>query len=110
MSYDRLAPAISSKAKGKLFGSGNMGQNNWVVVPLSDGLDTRPCKILDPRLWVLSIALCLCSSQVGVLGPDLQNILRQCYDYLTIMPKLRSTYDGRLIYKTSYKECKASLR
>jgi len=33
------------------------------------------------------------------LGPDLQNILRQSYDYLTIMPKLRSTYDGRLIYK-----------
>ena len=25
-------------------------------------------------------------------------------DYLTIMPKLRSTYDGRLIYKTSYEE------
>jgi len=31
--------------------------------------------------------------------PDLQNILRQSYDYLTIMPKLRSTYDGRRIYK-----------
>jgi len=29
------------------------------------------------------------------LGPDLQNILRQSYDYLTIMPKLRSTYDTR---------------
>jgi len=26
--YDRLAPTISYKAK-KLFGSGNMGQNNW---------------------------------------------------------------------------------
>ena len=54
MSYDRLAPTISSKAK-KLFGSGNMGWNNWrggarPPVPLSDGLDTRPCKILDPRL------------------------------------------------------------
>jgi len=48
MSYDRLAPTISSKAK-KLFGSGNMGQNNWGGMPLSDGLDTRPCKILDPR-------------------------------------------------------------
>jgi len=48
MSYDRLAPTISSKAK-KLFGSGNMGQNNWAM-PLSDGLDTRPCKILDPRV------------------------------------------------------------
>ena len=40
-------------------------------------------------------------------GPDLQNILRQSYDYLTIMPKLRSTYDERLIYKTSYNEWKA---
>jgi len=37
-------------------------------------------------------------------------ILRQSYDYLTMMPKLRSTYDGRLIYKTSYEECKAVLR
>jgi len=36
------------------------------------------------------------------LGPDLQNILGQSYDYLTIMPKLGSTYHGRLIYKTSY--------
>ena len=35
-------------------------------------------------------------------GSDLQNILRQSYEYLTIMPMLRSTYDGRLIYKTSY--------
>jgi len=40
-------------------------------------------------------------------GPDLQNILRQSYDYLTIMPKLRSTYDERLIYKTSYEGRKA---
>ena len=39
------------------------------------------------------------------LGPDVQNILRQSYDYLTIMPKLRS--NGRLIYKTSYNEWKA---
>jgi len=43
------------------------------------------------------------------LGPDLQNILRQSYDYLTIMPKLRSTYDGRLVYKTSYEGRKAFL-
>ena len=35
-------------------------------------------------------------------GPDLQNILRQSYD-MTIMPKLRLTYEGHLIYKTSYK-------
>ena len=40
-------------------------------------------------------------------GPDLQNIFRQSYDYLTIMPKLRSTYDGRLIHKTAYNEWKA---
>ena len=32
-------------------------------------------------------------------GPDLQNILRLSCDYRTIMPKLRSTYDGRLITK-----------
>jgi len=43
------------------------------------------------------------------LGPDLQNILRQSYDYLTIMPKLRSTYDERLICKTSYEGRKAFL-
>jgi len=42
-------------------------------------------------------------------GPDLQNILRQSYDYLTIMPKLRSTYDGRLMYKTSYEGRKVFL-
>ena len=48
----RLAPTISSKAK-KLLGSGNKGQNNrGEAVPLSDGLDTRLCKILDPRLPV----------------------------------------------------------
>ena len=42
-------------------------------------------------------------------APDLQNILRQSYDYLTIMAKLRSTYDGRLIHKTSYEGRKAFL-
>ena len=40
-----------------------------------------------------------CVLHVGDQGPDLQNILRQSYNYLTIMPKLRSTYDGRLIYE-----------
>ena len=43
-------------------------------------------------------------------GPDLLNILRQSYDYLTIMQMLRSTYDGRLIYKTSYEERKVFLK
>ena len=43
----------------------------------------------------------------GAHGPDSQNILRQSYDYLTIMPKLRPTYDGRPIYQTSHNEWKA---
>ena len=42
-------------------------------------------------------------------GPDLQNILRQSYDYLAILPTLRSVYDGRLIYKTSYDYRKINL-
>jgi len=42
-------------------------------------------------------------------GPDLRNIERQSCDNLTIMPKLRSTYDGRLIYKTSYDYRKINL-
>jgi len=42
-------------------------------------------------------------------GPDLQNILRQSYDYLTITPKLRSTYDRCIIYKTSFEGRKAFL-
>ena len=41
--------------------------------------------------------------------PDLQNIFRQFYDCLTIIPQLRSTYDGHLVYKTSSKERKAFL-
>ena len=31
------------------------------------------------------------------------------YDYLMIMPKLQSTYDGHLVYKTSCEECIALL-
>ena len=41
--------------------------------------------------------------------PDLQNVFRQSYDRLTIMRKLRSTYDGRLIYRTSCAEREAFL-
>jgi len=48
--------------------------------------------------------------EISRLGPNLQNILRQSYDFRTIMRKLRSTYDGRLIYKTSYEGRKAFLR
>jgi len=43
------------------------------------------------------------------LGPDLQNILLQSYDYLTIMPNLRSTCDRRLIQKTSWEGRRAFL-
>jgi len=42
------------------------------------------------------------------LGPDLQNILRQSYDHFTIMPNLRSTYDGRLIYQRTYEKRSAN--
>jgi len=60
MSYDRLAPTISSKArknclvpvtykKCKMPGKcSTFGARP--PVPSSDGLDTRPCKILDPHL------------------------------------------------------------
>jgi len=34
-------------------------------------------------------------------------IYKISYDNLTIMPKLRPTYDGRLIHKTAYNEWKA---
>jgi len=43
-------------------------------------------------------------------GPILQNILRDTYDYLTIMPKLRSTHDEYLIYKMSYDYRKINLQ
>jgi len=62
MSYDRLAPTISSKARKnclvpvtyKKYRPKMPGKCSTFVaqppVPSSDGLDTRPCKILDPRL------------------------------------------------------------
>ena len=43
------------------------------------------------------------------LAPDLQNTSRQSRDYLTIMPESRSTYDGRLIYKTSHEDARLFL-
>jgi len=45
-----------------------------------------------------------------IRGPDLQNILRKSYNYFTITPKLRSTYNECLIYWTSYEGRKAFLR
>ena len=44
---------------------------------------------------------------MGDLGPDLQNILQQSYDYLMIMPKLRLAYDGLIFYEKSFEQCKA---
>ena len=38
----------------------------------------------------------------GDMGPDLPNT---SYNYLTTMPKLRSTYDRHPVYKTSYGGC-----
>jgi len=58
-------------------------------------------------IWTDNVNVGVCAAVR--LGPDLQNILRQSYDYLTIMPKLRSTYDRRLIYKTSHEGRKAFL-
>jgi len=46
----------------------------------------------------------------SVPRPSWGPIFKISYDNLTIMPKLRSTYDGRLIYKTSYEGLKAFLR
>jgi len=42
------------------------------------------------------------------LGPDLKHILRQSYDHFTIMPNLRSTYNGRLIYQRTYEKRSAN--
>jgi len=36
--------------------------------------------------------------------------LQQSHDYLTIMPKLQSTYGRHLSYKTSYDYCKKNLQ
>jgi len=57
------------------------------------------------RLAALLLLLGLLLYFVGQ-KPNLQNILRQSYDYLTTMPKLRSTYDGRLIDETAYNKWK----
>jgi len=72
--------------------------------------DVNSCLMWDnnslSRSWRRAKMLVSCLNDQG---PDLQNILRQSCDNLTIMPKLRSTSDRRLNYKTSYKKCKAFL-
>ena len=76
------------------------------------------CYYIATILLDAMLAQCICCLHVDRFlpsrpfvrqGPGLQNILRQSYDYLTRMPKLRSTYGGRLIYKTSYEWRKAFL-
>ena len=52
-----------------MFGSGNVGQNNWGgAVPLSHGLDTRRCKIIDPRLLPACLSLGLLSAAALTSG------------------------------------------
>ena len=68
------------------------------------------CVGLSPHLCVLKQLRRVINTKVSrdlIHGPDLQNIF--CNN-LTIVPKLRSTYDERLIYKTSYEEREAFLR
>jgi len=65
-----------------------------VVICLEQGADLHMAQLTPLPLTVS------CFSKIQ--GPDLQNILRQSYDSLTIMARLRSTYDRRLIHKTSY--------
>jgi len=97
-----LQPALSSA-----------GTDRWVLSwrlnePSDSSGDRRAAgsrfQVLEPYAAKLRWAV-----DIRVQGPDLQNILRQSSDFLTIMPKLRSTYDRRLIYKTSYEGCKAFL-
>ena len=73
-----------------------------VVICLERGADLHMAQRMPLPLTIS------CFSKIQ--GPNLQNIVRQSCDNLTIMPKLRSTYDGRLIYKTSYEGRKAFLR
>ena len=58
------------------------------------------------RLYLRSIAIGLQPLATQHLGP----IFQISYDSLTIMSKLRLTYDGHPIYATSYDYCKIKLR
>ena len=60
--------------------------------------------VFHVRLACVSCVLCC------VYGPNAGNETDDDDDdYLTIMPKLRSTYDEHLIHKTSYEGSKAFL-
>ena len=66
-----------------------------MMMMMMKSLETRLCSRIRNQHFGLGVNL----------GPDLQDIL-QVGPYLTIMTKLRSTYDGRLINKTSHEERK----
>ena len=61
--------------------------------------------------WGLTIKLGLWNRAMAdqKQGARFTKCLTTTYDCFTIMPKLRSTDDGRLIYKISYKGRKAFL-
>ena len=59
-------------------------------------LPAPPCRITQER------------GQTWGLIYKISHAIWQSYDYLTIMPNLRSTYDGRLIYQTSYEKHSAN--
>jgi len=106
-----LVVAIANRAAARL-GSYAMGQTDGRIAvslnaPLRRGHNKRTDRQTDDTSMHYAFSRdahsaweCKSTSQ----EPDLQNILRQSYDSLTIMLKLRSTYDGRLICKTSYEE------
>ena len=75
----------------------------WNIVMLCMWCDLQHC-VVALKYFILLWHQLKCSKHLGYCdqGRDLQNILRHTYDYLTIMPKLRSTDDERLIYKISY--------
>ena len=66
-----------------------------VVICLERGADLHMAQLMPMPL-----------ASVKSRGP----IYKISYDYLTIMARLRSTYDRRLIHKTSYEGRKAFLR
>ena len=69
--------------------------NRWIFGKVTS--KKRDCLVHFRRL--LAVCWPRIAVRVTVLGPALQNILRQYYDNLTTIPKLRSTYNGRLIYE-----------
>ena len=69
-----------------------LSSNGLLKVGLQQGVDSVTQKshwFKSAQQWYLS----------KIWGP----VYKISYEYLTIMPKLRSTYDWRPIYQTSYK-------